>query len=409
MPGGEGGGLAILGHGAGLVAQPQGMVPSGPMPAGPMPGFLGLTGGQQAGMGGSMTGQGFSAQQPTSLPNGGIVGGGMQSSVPEYLRDHPPTAGPSNIASLFSAPPQQQGQMFAQPPCPPDSSPMTPPVLHGLCTSLGHPSSHPASPDGLVKPGGAIGSQRPIERASPLASPLASPSRVVGKEPASPGDGAADREVVELVEGIADTGVADLSDKPASISASSAKSLDEMPPLLAAADPPAAAAPASPAKGGITFLVHAEEDERRAPRIRRVSAAEMIGGVDAACDDLRGAHPHMNGPSTVAPTSHTLHPSTASLGLPAAATFLYLAPEFDEWVAMEDLCSLPEKCRVRVVLPEETPVDGKEGSHPGSADSEEASKASKAGSGGCGGEGGGDGGGEGRGEDSAEVAAQQRA
>ena len=29
---------------------------------------------------------------------------------------------------------------------------------------------------------------------------------------------------------------------------------------------------------------------------------------------------------------------------------LFAQPEFDEWVAMDDVSSLPEKCRVRPVL-----------------------------------------------------------
>jgi len=38
-----------------------------------------------------------------------------------------------------------------------------------------------------------------------------------------------------------------------------------------------------------------------------------------------------------------------ALGLAAHAPLVYLAPEFDEWVVMDELASLPDKCRVRAV------------------------------------------------------------
>lgn len=65
----------------------------------------------------------------------------------------------------------------------------------------------------------------------------------------------------------------------------------------------------SPSHGGdgITFLVHAEEDERKAPRMRRISAQVLSRGIEATLSELR-----------------------SSLSLPASASFLYLAPEFNE-------------------------------------------------------------------------------
>ena len=68
------------------------------------------------------------------------------------------------------------------------------------------------------------------------------------------------------------------------------------------------------------------------PRAYRaqVSTQIMERGLNATLDELR-----------------------TSLSLPASASFLYLAPEFNEYVAMDELKSLPAKCRVRVVMPSE--------------------------------------------------------
>ena len=77
--------------------------------------------------------------------------------------------------------------------------------------------------------------------------------------------------------------------------------------------------------GGITFLVSMKRDEREPARIRTVH--ELSGGVGAVSREL-----------------------SASLGLPPSTTFLYFSDEFDEFVAMEDVTTLPKKCRVRPVL-----------------------------------------------------------
>ena len=65
--------------------------------------------------------------------------------------------------------------------------------------------------------------------------------------------------------------------------------------------------------------------QREPARIRTVH--ELSGGVGAVSREL-----------------------SASLGLPPSTTFLYFSDEFDEFVAMEDVTTLPKKCRVRPVL-----------------------------------------------------------
>ena len=86
-------------------------------------------------------------------------------------------------------------------------------------------------------------------------------------------------------------------------------------------------APTAPPGRDIVFLVSALADERQPPRIRRLT---NVCSVDDAIREL-----------------------ARSLQLPAGTQFVYLAPEFNEWVAMEasmeELASLPAKCRVRPV------------------------------------------------------------
>jgi hypothetical protein len=79
----------------------------------------------------------------------------------------------------------------------------------------------------------------------------------------------------------------------------------------------------------ITFLVHtgAPADESKPLRIRRILDRSGAGSSHLVLSELR-----------------------ASLGLPEGAAFTYLAPEFDEWVSVEEGVSLPDKCRIRVDL-----------------------------------------------------------
>ena len=72
----------------------------------------------------------------------------------------------------------------------------------------------------------------------------------------------------------------------------------------------------------ITFLL-VSEGSRAPPCIRRLANATSLDYVLA---ELRTA-----------------------MNLPTAAPLVYLAPEFDEWVAIDDLSALPEKCRVRAM------------------------------------------------------------
>jgi hypothetical protein len=73
----------------------------------------------------------------------------------------------------------------------------------------------------------------------------------------------------------------------------------------------------------ITFLL-VSEGSRAPPCIRRLANATSLDYVLA---ELRTA-----------------------MNLPTAAPLVYLAPEFDEWVAIDDLSALPEKCRVRAMV-----------------------------------------------------------
>ncbi len=73
----------------------------------------------------------------------------------------------------------------------------------------------------------------------------------------------------------------------------------------------------------ITFLL-VTEGSRAPPRMRRVANATSLEPVLV---ELR-----------------------AALELSPAAPLVYLAPEFDEWVAMDDLSALPDKCRVRAMV-----------------------------------------------------------
>ena len=73
----------------------------------------------------------------------------------------------------------------------------------------------------------------------------------------------------------------------------------------------------------ITFLL-VSEGSRAPPCIRRLANATSL---DYVLTELRTA-----------------------LNLPTAAPLVYLAPEFDEWVAIDDLSALPEKCRVRAMV-----------------------------------------------------------
>lgn len=72
----------------------------------------------------------------------------------------------------------------------------------------------------------------------------------------------------------------------------------------------------------ITFLL-VDEGSRAPPRMRKITGATDLDQLQA---ELRDA-----------------------LGLAAHAPLVYLAPEFDEWVVMDELASLPDKCRVRAV------------------------------------------------------------
>ena len=79
----------------------------------------------------------------------------------------------------------------------------------------------------------------------------------------------------------------------------------------------------SSAARSITFLL-VSEGSRAPPCIRRLANATSLDYVLA---ELRTA-----------------------MNLPTAAPLVYLAPEFDEWVAIDDLSALPEKCRVRAMV-----------------------------------------------------------
>jgi len=87
------------------------------------------------------------------------------------------------------------------------------------------------------------------------------------------------------------------------------------------------------ASSGITFLISTSETDRQPPRIRKIT--DLSGGVIAVTKEL-----------------------CKTLQLPPTATFVYLSPEFDEWVAMEDVHSLPPKCRVRPVVNKATGAEG---------------------------------------------------
>jgi hypothetical protein len=93
-------------------------------------------------------------------------------------------------------------------------------------------------------------------------------------------------------------------------------------PAGAAANSAATSAVTSTARS-ITFLL-VSEGSRAPPCIRRLANATSLDYVLA---ELRTA-----------------------MNLPTAAPLVYLAPEFDEWVAIDDLSALPEKCRVRAMV-----------------------------------------------------------
>ena len=78
----------------------------------------------------------------------------------------------------------------------------------------------------------------------------------------------------------------------------------------------------SSAARSITFLL-VSEGSRAPPRMRRLTNATSL--------------------------DHVLAELRTALDLPTTAPLVYLAPEFDEWVAIDDLSALPEKCRVRAM------------------------------------------------------------
>jgi len=99
---------------------------------------------------------------------------------------------------------------------------------------------------------------------------------------------------------------------------------EQLSPSTTATHPSNAASNLSATGRAISFLLVAEEEATRAPaRVRRIVNATSLDAVQA---ELR-----------------------LSLGLPADSQLMYFSTEFEEWVAIEDLVSLPDKCRVRAV------------------------------------------------------------